>query len=126
MNDNQCKLIIVEGLSGSGKSIMAHFIARQLQHNRIDADWVHEGEVPHPVSMEVESSIESYMAAMLEKWTAFVERLRPSSQVTVIEAHAFDLLWLDGEDLKDKPIFERKQIWLESSQPTNSMKGVLL
>jgi len=52
------KLIIVEGLTGSGKSIMAHFIARQLQYNGIAASWVHEGEEPHPILMDVESSIE--------------------------------------------------------------------
>ena len=48
------KLIIVEGLTGSGKSIMAHFIARQLQYNRIPASWVHEGEETHPILMDIE------------------------------------------------------------------------
>ena len=61
------KLIIVEGLTGSGKSIMAHFIARQLEYNGIPASWVHEGEEPHPILMDVESSIESFMAEMRKK-----------------------------------------------------------
>ena len=41
------KLIIVEGLTGSGKSIMAHFNARQLQYNGIPVNWVHEEAEPH-------------------------------------------------------------------------------
>ena len=46
------KLILVEGLTGSGKSIMAHMIARQLRHNGISATWIHEGELPHPLGIE--------------------------------------------------------------------------
>ena len=86
------KLIIVEGLTGSGKSIMAHFIARQLQYNGIPASWVHEGEVPHPILMDVESTIEDYMAAMRDRWAAYVDQVRLSGQVMVVEATFFNNL----------------------------------
>ncbi len=86
------KLIIVEGLTGSGKSIMAYFIARQLDYNGIPASWVHEGKDPHPILLDVESSIEHYMADMLERWTAYVEQVRSSDKVWVVEASFFNNL----------------------------------
>lgn len=86
------KLIIVEGLTGSGKSIMAHFIARQLQHNAIPASWVHEGEEPHPILMDVESSIEGHMAEMRERWAAYVDQVGLSGEVRVVEACLFNNL----------------------------------
>jgi hypothetical protein len=86
------KLIIVEGLTGSGKSIMAHFIARQLQYNGIPASWVHEAEVPHPLSIDIESSIEDYMSEMLERWSAYVALIESSGEVIVIEASFFNNL----------------------------------
>jgi thymidylate kinase len=86
------ELIIVEGLTGSGKSILAHFIARQLQGNGVKAVWVHEGESPHPVSLDVESSIEGYMEDMLDRWTAFGDQIEASQAVTVVEACFFNNL----------------------------------
>ncbi len=86
------KLIIVEGLTGSGKSIMAHFIARQLEYNGIPASWVHEGEEPHPILMDVESSIESYMVEMRQRWAAYVHQIGLSNQVRVVEASFFNNL----------------------------------
>ncbi|NOR44359.1 MAG: hypothetical protein GQ534_02145 [Candidatus Delongbacteria bacterium] len=38
------KLIIVEGIAGSGKSTTAHYIARQLEKNEIKAKWYYEEE----------------------------------------------------------------------------------
>jgi len=86
------KLIIVEGLTGSGKSIMAHFIARQLQYNGIPASWVHEGEEPHPILIDVESNIEDYMAEMRERWAAYVDQVGLSDRVMVVEACFFNNL----------------------------------
>jgi len=85
-------LIIVEGLTGSGKSIMAHFIARQLQYNGIPAAWLHEAEEPHPILIDVESSIKAYMAAMRDRWATYVDRVRLSGQVMVVEACFFNNL----------------------------------
>ena len=86
------KLIIVEGLTGSGKSIMAHFIARQLKYNGIAASWVHEGEEPHPLLIDVESSIADYMSEMLARWAAYVDRIEKSGEVKVVEACFFNNL----------------------------------
>jgi hypothetical protein len=86
------KLIIVEGLTGSGKSIMAHFIARQLRYNGVDADWVHEGALPHPLAIDVESTIEAFMADAQDRWQGFANRVTRSDTVLVVEACLFNLL----------------------------------
>jgi thymidylate kinase len=84
------KLIVVEGLTGSGKSIMAHFIARQLQYNGLPASWVHEGDEPHPILIDVESGIEAYMAEAQARWAAYVDRVGSSDEVKVVEGCYFN------------------------------------
>ena len=79
-------LIIVEGLTGSGKSTMAHFIARQLVYQGVDADWVHEGECPHPVLADIDDGIERTMQKMLERWESYVTETLASGRVTIVEA----------------------------------------
>jgi hypothetical protein len=92
MIDPKNKLIIVEGLTGLGKSTMAHLIARQLQYNGFNARWIHEGEDPHPVSIDVEPDITTFMDNSLKIWGSFVSQIQASDQVTVIEASYFNNL----------------------------------
>ena len=80
------RLILVEGLTGSGKSTTAHFIARQLQANQFPAGWIHEGELAHPVLIDVETTIEQYMADTRDRWTAFAQQIAQSPEVVVVEA----------------------------------------
>lgn len=80
------KLIIVEGLTGSGKSIMAHMIARQLTYNGIPAGWVHEGELRHPIFVDDESSVERFMVDIHERWGAYARQVASLDQVAVVEA----------------------------------------
>ncbi len=86
------KLIIVEGLTGSGKSTMAHFLARQLNYNGIAASWLHEGEISHPILVDMDSGIESYMAKIRVNWVAFVDQVESTARVCVVEACFFNNL----------------------------------
>ena len=86
------RLIIVEGLTGSGKSIMAHFIARQLQYCGIPASWVHEGAVPHPILIDLDTSIVQYMAEIRANWIAYIDQIGSAPEVRVIEASFFNNL----------------------------------
>ena len=43
------KLILVDGISGSGKSTTAHFIHRQIEKNGIKVKWFYEQEDNHPL-----------------------------------------------------------------------------
>ena len=92
MKEAKNQLILVEGLTGLGKSTLAHFIARQFQYNGIEARWIHEGENPHPVSLDVESDITAFMVKSLEKWNALVAQTLKSRTITVIEASFFNNL----------------------------------
>jgi hypothetical protein len=87
------KLILVEGLTGSGKSTMAHFIARQLHGNGISARWVHEGEVPHPFLIDLETSVSEYMTETKSNWDAYIDQVASSDQVHIIEASFFNNLF---------------------------------
>ncbi len=86
------QLIIVEGLTGAGKSTMAHFIARQLQYNGVLASWVHEGAVPHPFLIDLATSIERYVAEIRSNWVGYVDQIEASPEVQVIEASFFNNL----------------------------------
>ena len=86
------QLIIVEGLTGLGKSTLAHFLARQFEYNGIDACWIHEGEDPHPVDVDVGDDIETFMDQSLQKWGGFVDQIRESGRITIIEASFFNNL----------------------------------
>ena len=92
MSKAKNQLVIVEGLTGLGKSTLAHFIARQFQYNGVTADWIHEGEYPHPVSVDIGSDLDAFMVASLGKWEAFVAQILKSGKVTVIEAGFFNNL----------------------------------
>src|SRR5689334_20737779 len=43
------RLIIADGLSGSGKSTFCQWLELQLLSNKIKARWVFEADVPHPL-----------------------------------------------------------------------------
>jgi hypothetical protein len=93
MNNYACSnLILVEGLTGSGKSVMAHYIARQLQYNGIPANWVHEGDVPHPILIDFDASLESYLAETRANWVIYTDQVGSSTQVRVLEACFFNNL----------------------------------
>ena len=92
MTEVKNQLIIVEGLTGLGKSTLAHFIERQCQYNGIEACWIHEGEYPHPVSIDVQTDIETFMTESLQKWDTLVAQIRDSGVVTIIEASFFNNL----------------------------------
>ena len=80
------KLIIVEGLTGSGKSTLAHFLARQLTCQGLCADWLHEGEIDHPLSVEPGDDMERYMSLTRQRWAIFADHIQMSDRTMVIEA----------------------------------------
>ena len=51
------KLILVDGITGSGKSTTAQFIARQLEKNGIKARWYNELEIGNPLHVKNENNI---------------------------------------------------------------------
>ena len=62
------KLILLEGLPGTGKSTNAYFLSRQLELNGYACRWIHEVARPHPVLFFDEASL------TYEQYHAFTEQ----------------------------------------------------
>ncbi len=114
------KLIIVEGLTGLGKSTLAHFIARQLQYQQIKAAWVHEGELGHPLSIEVDpSSIDLFMKTALIRWRDLVSQIESSGETLILEASFFNNLLetLFSHNVPTPKITQYSDMILDTIQP---------
>lgn len=90
------KLIFVDGISGSGKSTTAHYIARQLEKNGIKVKWFHEDERDHPLdSMEEgdDKIDQQYITRFLEeypkKWEKFINSIKNEEGVYIVESYLF-------------------------------------
>lgn len=86
------KLILVDGLPGSGKSTTAQFIALQLERNHIAAEWFYELERLHPIhAFHVWSrkGPEKFIEATIHNWREFVEHSRHSNRINVLESTLF-------------------------------------
>jgi hypothetical protein len=91
----QTKLILVEGLPGSGKSTTAQYLAMQVRKNGLQGRWFYEEEVPHPIwtaggdQPAAHMTPEYFMAVQLSHWTAFVAKAKQSDEVTILESSLF-------------------------------------
>jgi len=88
------KLILVDGITGSGKSTTAHFIARQLEKNGIKAEWFEEGQNDHPLaySSDIEDDVlfrQEYFQKYPQKWINLAEKLTDGDTVYIIECYLF-------------------------------------
>ena len=84
------KLILLEGLSGSGKSTTATYLALQLQRQGIPYRYHWEMEVPHPVNMRTGFGDSVYTPEErfelgLAKWRAFAAGAAGGDQVTILD-----------------------------------------
>ena len=99
------RLILVEGLPGSGKSTTAQFIAKCLSDNGIPNKWWYEEEQGHPVyffnsSEEIQGVINDLSAGKyedvidkaLKQWEVFCNSLISVEKVLVIDSAFFGYL----------------------------------
>ncbi|MBI9043147.1 MAG: hypothetical protein JEZ06_01605 [Anaerolineaceae bacterium] len=87
-------LILVEGLTGSGKSNAAHFIARQINRQKIPSSWLHEGEIQHPVLQNIEeSSNEDLIQTIQSNWSRFLTSRIHTQEIIILEASFFNNLF---------------------------------
>jgi len=93
------KLIFVDGISGSGKSTTAHYLARQLVKNGFKVKWFYEQEKIHPFrfisgmddkELEKEENKEKWFDEFRSKYCAqiekFVESIKDDDYIYIIEA----------------------------------------
>ena len=110
------KLILVDGITGSGKSTTAHFIARQMEKNGIKVKWYYEVEKDHPlleIDKNKDESDEDHSKRVLveypQKWIDFVNKIKNDDYTYIVESYLFqDVLFfphfmndLDRKVLKD-------------------------
>jgi hypothetical protein len=101
----ETKLILVEGLPGSGKSTTAHALARHLTRLGVPIRWWYEEEVGHPVYVfqnldslrQVVDDLNqgrygAVVAAALDQWRRFAAMLAASGEVGLIDSCLFGYL----------------------------------
>jgi hypothetical protein len=90
-------LILIDGISGSGKSYTAQFLAMHLQRNHYQAKWFYETEIPHPIYQydELAHSIEVALPSAqrypihqkaLSNWEKLVNTLAGTEQINLLES----------------------------------------
>jgi hypothetical protein len=96
---DQTRLIIVEGIMGSGKSTTCQFLEGYLQNRGISARFLPEWVMPHPIRVDDalphpyepwrDVTIEEYLERSRVRWHAFVEERRFAATVTVLDGQLF-------------------------------------
>jgi len=98
-SSNVHRLVIVEGIMGSGKSTTMRFIAKRLQDAGRNALPIHERADPHPVRATDElqhwfepwrdATPQSLAERALARWTAFVEGTQTDTAIPVLDGQLF-------------------------------------
>jgi thymidylate kinase len=93
------RLVIVEGVMGSGKSTLSKVIARRLRQQRYRSKLFSESFRDHPTSVTrtlthwqkiwIEHTPETFIAQSLRNWEAFVANTRPTKKVYIFDGQFF-------------------------------------
>ncbi|AJS59316.1 hypothetical protein [Paenibacillus sp. IHBB 10380] len=94
---NPHKLIIVDGIPGSGKSILSEMISKELTKQEINNIFYHELTENHPLfiyerkftTFKDEEEAEYYFNRVVELFNRFVELHRNESKIIIIESVLF-------------------------------------
>ena len=91
------KLILVDGITGSGKSTTSHYILRQLEKNGIKAKWHPEVENDHPFHVRIEGGDKITEAEWLDRFfdiypkklAKFAKEAEKDDTVHIVECFIF-------------------------------------
>jgi tRNA uridine 5-carbamoylmethylation protein Kti12 len=86
MMDN--RLILVEGLPGTGKSTMAQYIWLESKKNNIDIEYICERQKNHPVETEYNSfdvNVKKYIDDSLKSWSTLVDRIVTEDKKLILD-----------------------------------------
>lgn len=99
------KLILIDGITGSGKSTIAHFIARQIKNSGFEVKWFHEDENEHPLRLYGEKYIKNENESDInysqrirtdyyDIWNNFVNKIKDDKTIYIVESFIFqDILF---------------------------------
>ncbi len=84
------RIILVEGMPGTGKSTVSQFINLQLNANGQPAYWCHEERTPHPLHLfyepEKHISWSDYSNETVSRWQSYAHELHGQDQIAVLDA----------------------------------------
>ncbi|AUD64568.1 hypothetical protein BK011_02315 [Tenericutes bacterium MZ-XQ] len=92
----QTKLILIDGITGSGKSSTSQYLNQVLSENQIASIWYHEESSNHPLAYEKdvevfenEHEMKHFMTSIISLWASFTKKAIDSDQVHIIESHFY-------------------------------------
>lgn len=99
------KLILIEGISGSGKSTMAHYLSRQFDQHGIKHTWWYEEDKWHPLypfhdAVSMQQLLDTLATdkrglaidGALELWQQLANSLQSSDNIVVLDSCLFGYL----------------------------------
>lgn len=88
------RLVLVDGITGSGKSTTAQFLYQQFQENGYYAKWYHEEEPGHPLTsrldvenLQGEAQVHEFLRETPLLWRQFADKLMADDKVHIIESY---------------------------------------
>ncbi len=88
------KLVMITGMSGTGKSSTSQQLAKQYELNGIACRWIHEEIENHPIRKEgefaidrldTEEGMEKNVTEMLSRWKSLADEIASSNRVYIME-----------------------------------------
>lgn len=82
------KLILVEGLPGTGKSTIGQYIWLEAKKNNINIEYICERQKNHPVETEYNEfdvDVENYVEESLRNWSSLVDKVFYEDKILILE-----------------------------------------
>jgi thymidylate kinase len=116
------KLILLDGISGSGKSTTGQRLYRILHLAGQPVEFFHEFHRPHPLLEATAETIDGWIEESLRRWSAFCDRLAGEDRVAIVDGAIFqcgvgELLERDAGDQIILEFIERLQKLIAPLQP---------